>query len=198
MTDEVLIQQMSMTTSAEKERDKKLKTNNRSKPPTVSVSSVSDDLPKEKQESKKSNSQSDILAAIIAIKSEVEALKGEIRKQSSNRSVPHTKGPERKGPPMSSNCLQNKMDYCNHCFKCGSDSHFARGCRQQLNRSRLLLHETGTSRKPIKSLKTVTSAVNLEESKDYLGDAVNAKVYGIAPTSVKRNIGPNTKRYFKQ
>ena len=105
VTDKVLIQQMSMTTSAEKERDKKLKTNNRSKPPTVSVSSVSDDLPKEKQESKKSNSQSDILAAIIAIKSEVEALKGEIRKQSSNQSVPNTKGPERKGPPMCSNCL---------------------------------------------------------------------------------------------
>ena len=37
---------------------------NRSKPPTVSVSSVSDDSPNDKQESKKSNSQSDILAAI--------------------------------------------------------------------------------------------------------------------------------------
>ena len=105
VTDEVLIQQISMASSAEKERDKKLKTNNRSKPPTVSVSSVSDDSPKDKQESKKSNSQSDILAAITAIKSEVEALKGEIRKQSSNQSVPHTKGPERKGPPMCSNCL---------------------------------------------------------------------------------------------
>ena len=88
VTDEVLIQQMSMASSAEKERDKKLKT--RSKPPTVSVSSVSDDSAKDKQESKKSNSQSDILAAITAIKSEVEALKGEIRKQSSNQSVPYT------------------------------------------------------------------------------------------------------------
>ena len=141
VTDEVLIQQMSMANSAEKEREKKLKTNNRSKPPTVSVSSVSDDSPKDKQESKKSNSQSDILAAITAIKSEVEALKGEIRKQTSNQNVPHTKGPERKGPPMCSNCLQNKKDYCNHCFKCGSDSHFARGCRKQLNRSRLPLRD---------------------------------------------------------
>ena len=98
VTNEVLIQQMSMASSAEEERDKKLKTNNRSKPPTISVPSVSDDSPKDKQESKKSNSQSDILAAITAIKSEVDALKGEIRKQSSNQSVPHTKGPERKGP----------------------------------------------------------------------------------------------------
>ena len=124
VTDEVLIQQMSMASSAEKERDKKL-TNNISKPPTVSVSSVSDGSPKDKQESKKRNSQSDILAAITAIKSDVEALKEEIRRQSSNQSVPHTKGPERKGPdcpPMCSNCLRNKKDYCNHCFKCGSDS----------------------------------------------------------------------------
>ena len=67
VTDEVLIQQMSMASSAEKERDKKLKNNNRSKPPTVSVSSVSDDSPKDKQESKKSNSQSDILAAITDV-----------------------------------------------------------------------------------------------------------------------------------
>ena len=141
VTDDVLIQEMSMASSAEKERDKKLKTNNRSKPPTVSVSSASEDSPKDKQESKKSNSQSDILAAITAIKSQVEALKGEIGKQSSNQSVPHTKGPERKGPPTCSNYLQNEKDYCNHCFKCGSDSHFARGYRKQLNRSRLLLRD---------------------------------------------------------
>ena len=43
VTDDVLIQQMSMASSAEKEWDKKLKTNNRSESPTVSVSSVSDD-----------------------------------------------------------------------------------------------------------------------------------------------------------
>ena len=143
VTDEVVIQQMSMASSAEKERDKKLKTNDRhrSKPPTASASSESGGSPNDKQESKKRNSQSDILAAITAIKSEVEALKGEIRKQSSNQCVPHTKGPEREGLPMCSNCLQKKKDYCNHCFKCGSDSHFARGCRKQLNRSRLLLRD---------------------------------------------------------
>ena len=50
---------------------------------------------------------------------------------------------------------------------------------------------------PSKS-QNVTTAVNLEERKDCLGDVVNAKVYGIAPTSVKRNIGPNTKGYVKQ
>ena len=138
VTDEVLMQRMSMATSAEKERDKKLKNNSRSKPPTVSVSAVSDASSKDKQESKKCTPQNDLLAAITAIKSEVEALKGEVRKQSSDQSVPHRKGPERRRPPMCSSCLENKKEYCNHCFKCGSDSHFARGCRKQLNRDRLL------------------------------------------------------------
>ena len=51
--DEVLIQQMSAANSVEKRREKKLKNNGRSKPPTASMSAVSDDSPKDKQESKK-------------------------------------------------------------------------------------------------------------------------------------------------
>ena len=84
LEDPNVIQQMSMATPAEKERDKKQKTNNRFKPETAPVSSA-------------------ITAAAILNsyycnyrKSEVEALKGEVRKQSSNQSVPHTKGPEKK------------------------------------------------------------------------------------------------------
>ena len=138
VTDEVLMQQMSMATSAEKERDRKLRDNNKLKPPALSVSAVSEDSPKDKTESKKSTPQNDFLPAISAIKSEVEALKGEIRKKNNDQSVPPGKGLERRRPPMCSSCFESKKEYCNHCFKCGSDSHFARGCRKQLNRNRLL------------------------------------------------------------
>lgn len=136
MSDEVLMQQMSMATSAEKERYKKLRNNSKTKPPALSVSAVSDDSPKGKEENKKNTPQNDLLTAISAIKSEVEALKSEVRKKSTDQSVPHGKWPERR-PPLCSSCLENK-EYRNHCFKCGSDSHFARGCRKQLNRNRLL------------------------------------------------------------
>ena len=54
MTDEVLMQQMSMFTSAEKERDKELKDNTKSKSPALSVSAVSDGLHNGKEESKPS------------------------------------------------------------------------------------------------------------------------------------------------
>ncbi|CAH3169315.1 unnamed protein product, partial [Porites lobata] len=99
VTDEVLMQQMSMATSAEKERDKKLKNNTKTKQPPLSVSAVSDGPPKEKEGGKKNSPQNDLLTAISAIKSEVEALKSEVRKNS-NQSVPPGKWPERRRPPL--------------------------------------------------------------------------------------------------
>lgn len=138
VTDEVLMQQMSMATSAEKERSKKLRNSSKSKSPALSVSAVSDGSTKGKEESKKSTPQNDLLTAISAIKSEVEALKSEFRKKGSDQSVPPGKWPERRRLPLCSSCLENKQEFCNHCFKCGSDTHFARGCRKPLNRNRLL------------------------------------------------------------
>ena len=138
MTDEVLIQQISMATSAVKERDKKLRNNSKSKSPALSVSAVSDGSSKGKEKSKKSIPQNDLLTAISAIKSEIEALKSEVRKKSSDQSVPPGKWPERRRLPLCSSCPENKQEYCNHCFKCGNDTHFARGCRKPLNRNRLL------------------------------------------------------------
>ena len=61
VTDEVLMQQISMATSAEKEGDKKLKDNTKSKSPALSVSAASDGLRNDKEESKKCSPQNDIL-----------------------------------------------------------------------------------------------------------------------------------------
>ena len=87
VTDEVLMQQMSMATSAEKERNKKLKDKTKSKSSALSVSAVSDGLHNDKEESKKCSPQNDILTAIGTIKSEVKAFKTEVRKKS-NQSAP--------------------------------------------------------------------------------------------------------------
>ena len=81
MTDEVLMQQMSMATSPEKKRNKKLKDNTKAKSPALSVSALSDGLYDDKQGSKKRSPQNDVLTAIGAIKSEVEALKAEVKKK---------------------------------------------------------------------------------------------------------------------
>lgn len=71
---------------------------------------------------------SDLVAAINAIKSEVEALRGEVRKKDGTNSISSGRGPRR--PTLCSSCFENKKECCNYCFKCGSVSHFARGCRK--------------------------------------------------------------------
>jgi len=52
---------------------------------------VSGNSPKDKEESKKNSSQSDISAAITTTKSEVKVLKGKVRRQSSNQSLHPTR-----------------------------------------------------------------------------------------------------------
>ena len=99
VTDEVLMQQMSMATSAEKERDKKLKDNTKIKSPALSVSAVSDGSRNDKEESKKCSPQKNVLTAISAIKSDFEALRSEVRKKN-NQSAPPGKWPERRRQPL--------------------------------------------------------------------------------------------------
>ena len=78
------------------------------------------------------------MAAINAIKSEVEALKGEVRRKDVDKIG---RGLERRRPPRCSSCVEKKEEYCNHCFKCGSDPHFARRCQKSLNGRQLPLRD---------------------------------------------------------
>lgn len=123
MADEVLMQQMGVDVLAEKERDKKLR-GNKPRSPLATVSLVSD--PSNEKKSKQEPLQkSDLMAAINAIKSEVEALKGEVRRKDVDKIG---WGLERRRPLRCSSCVEKKEEYCNHCFQCGTDLHFARGC----------------------------------------------------------------------
>ena len=59
------------------------------------------------------------MAAVHAIKSEDEVLKEEVRRKDADKIG---RGLERRRPPRCSSCVEEKEDYCNHCFKCDSDS----------------------------------------------------------------------------
>lgn len=107
----------------------------------------------EKKSKQDPSQQSDVMAAINAIKSEVEALRGGVRRNDVDKIG---RGLERKRPPPCSSCVEKKEEYCNH-FKRGSDSHFARGCRKSLNGRRLPLRE-GKQSYIQKSLTIVTIA----------------------------------------
>ena len=135
VADEVLMQQMGVAVSAEKERGKKLR-GNKPRSPLATVALVSDSS-NEKKSKQEPSQQSNLMAATNAIKSEVEALKGEVRRKDVDKTG---SGLERNRPPRCSSCVGKKEEYCNHCFKCGSESHFARGCRKSLNGRRLPHH----------------------------------------------------------
>ena len=119
-----------------KGRDKKLR-GNKPRSPLVAGASVSGPS-NEKKSKQEPSQQSDLIAAINAIKSEDEALKGEVRRKDVDKSG---KGLERRRPLRCSSCVETKEEYSNHSFKCGSDSQFARGCRQSLNGRRLPLRD---------------------------------------------------------
>ena len=128
VADEVLMQQMGVAVSAEKEREKKLR-GKKPRSPLAMVASVSDPS-NEKKSKQEPSQQSDLMAAIDVIKSEVEALKGEVRGKDVDKIG---RGLERRRPPRCSSCVGKKEEYCSQCFKCGSDSHVARGCQKSLN-----------------------------------------------------------------
>lgn len=131
VTDEVLIQQVSVAAAAESERNKKLKSQSKYRVPTVAT--VTEEV--KKQTTLKQPKQDDLLVAINAIRGEVKALKEEMyRPKGGNKE-------EKRGPRICQNCKEEKKKSCNHCFKCGSDSHFARGCRSQGNERRLLARD---------------------------------------------------------
>jgi len=124
VTDETLIQQMSMAHSVESERMKKLKGQVKTKANSPSVSAVAESDPKGNLNDK----ESELLAAIKSLKAEVESIKSSIK--SSTPVSENNPRPQQRGPPLCSVCREEGKQSCRHCFKCGSESHLARKCDQ--------------------------------------------------------------------
>lgn len=87
------------------------------------------DQSNEKKLKEEPSQQSDLMAAVHAIKSEVEVLKEEVRRKDADKIGRRM---QRRRPSRCSSCVEEKEDYCNHCFKCGSNSHFVKRRRLPL------------------------------------------------------------------
>ena len=96
----------------------------------------------------------ELKAAIEALNTEVKTSPGAIPQPEQGRGNRWSSGrgqgrrEVRPRPPKCSKCLAKGEQWCNHCFKCGSDSHYAIGCRYRelsgqkpLNGNRLLVRE---------------------------------------------------------
>ena len=147
--DEELIHQLNTAVAAEGERDRKLKALPRSKHVcNVNTQVESSTVQKPKRDPPAPNDHS-MASAIDSLRAELAALRSEMNTQNRNNSTKpedSAKSQNERGStkarPKCSTCKENNVAYCSHCYKCGSDNHFAAGCRQsqprqQLNDNRL-------------------------------------------------------------
>ena len=126
-----------MAVSSENERMSKLGTRKKIPKPVIVNLSTENSA---KQSGSDSKGKNKILAAIEALQADVNFLK-------QNQSKPRpevNKSPSQQNYTRKSacqNCIsQGKEKQCQHCFICGSEEHFARGCKKakhQGNRQQL-------------------------------------------------------------
>ena len=164
---EELIHQLNIAVSAEEERTKKLKNQSKGKSPIVSrIGQESPQpnkappckVPTPKEDPKSTGSTKselqELKAAVEALMTEVKARSGTTPQPEQGRGNRWSSGrgqgrrEVRLRPPKCSKCLAKGEQWCNHCFKCGSNSHYAIGCcydelsgQRPLNGNRLLVRD---------------------------------------------------------
>jgi len=133
-SDEDLIPQVNNAVSTEDERARKFRSQNRAK--SAQVSQVT----QEKDE----KCQDKILETFEALKTEVAQVKShelKERNQDPEQVDPSHRmqdtGNQRKNVSKCSQCQASGNPRCFHCYICGSDNHYAVGCRQNQTRSAL-------------------------------------------------------------
>ena len=140
--DELLIQ-VGLAAATETERKEKLKSHQASCSATTTASPPSEPSEGQNSEASKKNKKqgSDweerILAALHAVQQDVSKLQEEMRGSGSTGSTGSQKRgkPERYSSSAKRGCescqANSRGEECNHCWKCGSSEHWARGCRVQ-------------------------------------------------------------------
>ena len=111
--DDEIIEKMTAIMSSEQERDQKFQ-NKQRKGGVHAVETQSE-------------SNKALLQTLESVKAEVASLRETVHKP------PVSRYPEKSAtrPRLCDYCFENNKTFCNHCYKCGSSSHIARGCRKQ-------------------------------------------------------------------
>ena len=135
ISDEILLQELTLLVSDETEHEVKTAKKKKS---DVSTSVVN---------AQKSNSPE--LEAIKALTASVSAMKVEIeslKKSIGHNDKPPTPGPNPKAPAFEPRqlewqdfrcltCREKNLEYCNHCFRCGSSDHIRRDCHGKVEKN---------------------------------------------------------------
>ena len=140
-TDEELFEKVNLVASQEAQRQEKL---GRPGSRAIAVNEIQQDLEgqqsqevRQKEKPRQGTLMSDIadlkagIAEIASLKSQINSLQETLTSSSNSRQSsqrPTSDARRRRGCYA---CQQSgNGDHCDHCFKCGSSEHFARGCRR--------------------------------------------------------------------
>ena len=140
ITDELLIEQLNLIVSTETERQKKFgrarKVNN-----VQAVKSLTPDgeQPVEQEQSikeKKVPKQGELVTAIKTVQAELAELRETLTNQqvrAKEHETSHKEDQVRRSRKLCAKCQETNHVNCDHCFRCGSSDHFARGCKKRQN-----------------------------------------------------------------
>ena len=134
VSDETLIREINTAMTAENERLSKLSARKRvTKPNQLAVAATEVSTGKPATQETKKGKQDVLIASLQEVRADVASLKQAMTTpRAENESG--SKRPTR--PPSACDaCVSNDTrDKCTHCFVCGSDEHFARGCKKRKQR----------------------------------------------------------------
>ena len=136
VSDEVLIREINVAMTSEHERQSKLAARKRTlktnSPASVFSVTAAEEKPTTDSKSQQNKTKQDTLRASI------EALRSDFVqfKQSFNPGEAKPQHRQARPPSTCESCKKaNNPEKCDHCFVCGSDEHFARGCKKRSTRS---------------------------------------------------------------
>jgi len=141
VTDEELMEQINVVVSEESERKGKLGATNHKNirvnclevegEQTESVGQVQQKKPGPKKEAK-SDRPDRLMVTLEAVQSDIAVLKEAMASQNTKeRDRVHFRQPfENQRRRVCPACQTANQEFCDHCFRCGSSDHFARGCRR--------------------------------------------------------------------
>ena len=148
ITDELLIEQMNIIVSTETERQKKFgkatqarqrKINNVQAVKSSSADvgePIEQDLLNQVVKEKKGPKQGELVSALKTVKAELAEFRETLTNQQAKAKEQETGYKEnqagRRGR-LCTKCQEAKELNCDHCFRCGSSDHFARGCKKRPN-----------------------------------------------------------------
>lgn len=126
-SDEELIHQMGIAVSAETERGKRLPNLAQKQSKTAKVQGI-ESTPVGKIQPEKAQ-KNDVAQAVQALSQQMAALTAEVAQLKAHNNPKYPDRQQSRGNHCQQ-CLEKNNPKCSHCFLCGSEEHFARGCKK--------------------------------------------------------------------